>query len=206
MIITRMARGGLRSLRHPIAWAAALLVLSCGNPTGVDLAPTLQVTAVVVEPGTSTVAIDAELPLHAVVMDGAGHTTSSASIVWSVRDPNIASVSTTGVVTGRTAGTTQVAASAGGKSGTATITVQPPPVASVAVSPASKGLAVGTTTTLAATVTDANGATVTDRVVTWSSNNTAVATVDATTGVVTAVAPGSATISASAGGKTGSST
>jgi uncharacterized protein YjdB len=55
----------------------------------------------------------------------------------------------------------------------------------------------GGTATLVATV---NPATATDKTVTWSSNNTEVATVDAN-GKVTAVGGGSATITATAGGK-----
>lgn len=69
------------------------------------------------------------------------------------------------------------------------VIVQPPQnPTTVTVSPASLTLEVGTTGTLVAVV--ANN---TNTAVTWSSSNTAVATVSAT-GVVTAVAPGSATI------------
>ena len=76
---------------------------------------------------------------------------------------------------------------------------------SVAVEPTSSNLRVGETRILLARVTDINGTVVTDRPVTWSSSNTVVATVSPT-GVLTAVAPGSATISAAAGGKSGTST
>ena len=130
MIISRKTHDGPRWLRHPIAWATAVLILSCGNPTGVDLAPGREVSAVTVDPASSSVIVGADVPLHAVVTDGSGHPCIGATVLWSVRDPGIASVSAAGVVTGRAVGSTQVAASAGGKSGTATITVQPPPVAS----------------------------------------------------------------------------
>lgn len=69
-------------------------------------------------------------------------------------------------------------------------------VHSVTVSPAQLNLNVGDKATLAASV-DA-GAGVTVRTVTWSTSNAAVATVDANTGVVTAVAAGNATIIAKA--------
>ena len=55
----------------------------------------------------------------------------------------------------------------------------------------------GDTQTLSATVKPDDA---TDKTVTWSSSNTAVATVDG--GKVTAVAPGTATITAKAGDKT----
>jgi hypothetical protein len=76
----------------------------------------------------------------------------------------------------------------------------PDKVRSVSVSPSSATVAQGATQQLTATV-NPSSATAT---VTWSSSNSSVATVSAT-GLVTGVNPGSATISASAGGKTGTS-
>jgi hypothetical protein len=78
-------------------------------------------------------------------------------------------------------------------------------VATVAISPQTATVPQGQQTQLTATVTDANGAVVTDRPVSWSSSNQQVATVS-TTGVVTAVAPGSATILATSEGKSGTAT
>jgi len=69
-------------------------------------------------------------------------------------------------------------------------------VASVTVSPASASLAVAATQQLTATLKDAIGTILTDRAVTWTSSNPAAATVSAG-GLVTALAAGSATISAS---------
>src|SRR5207247_917540 len=76
------------------------------------------------------------------------------------------------------------------------------PVASVTVSPGAPTVQVGQTTQLTATPKDANGTPLTGRVVTWSSDNTAVAMVDGS-GLVTAVAAGSATITASSEGRCG---
>jgi uncharacterized protein YjdB len=76
-------------------------------------------------------------------------------------------------------------------------------VASVAVSPSTATITVGSNTTLSATPTDANGAAVSGQTITWSSSNSAVATVNSS-GVVTGVAGGTATITASTAGKSGS--
>lgn len=65
-------------------------------------------------------------------------------------------------------------------------------VHSVTVSPASANMNVGDKVTFAASVDAEAG--VTNRTVTWSSSNTAVATVDAATGAATAVAAGTASI------------
>ena len=77
----------------------------------------------------------------------------------------------------------------------------PTPTA-LTVAPATATVAIGATQTLAATVKDQNGAVMTGQAVTWSSSNTAVATVNAS-GVVTGVTAGSATITATSSSKTG---
>jgi uncharacterized protein YjdB len=76
------------------------------------------------------------------------------------------------------------------------------PVALVAVSPASTTLTVGQTLQLAAAPQDAIGNILTDRAITWTSGAPAVATVSAS-GLVTALAAGSATITASSEGVSG---
>src|SRR6185295_4005604 len=83
----------------------------------------------------------------------------------------------------------------------------PPPapvVTAVEVAPASATLNVGDSVPLTATVKDQNGAVMSGKTVTWSSAAQAVATVS-TTGVVTAVGAGSATVTATVESKTGSS-
>ena len=74
-------------------------------------------------------------------------------------------------------------------------------VTGITVSPATLPLVVGETGTLTATVAPSN---VTDITVTWTTSSSAVATV--ADGVVTAVAPGEATITAQAGEKSSSCT
>ena len=61
----------------------------------------------------------------------------------------------------------------------------------------------GQTLQLAARLLDAAGNELTGRTFTWATNAPAVATVDASSGLVTGVAPGDAAISATAGGRTG---
>ncbi|PYO38354.1 MAG: hypothetical protein DMD29_13645 [Gemmatimonadetes bacterium] len=89
-----------------------------------------------------------------------------------------------------------------GKNGTAVLTVSNVPVASVTVAPASASVTVGQTAQLTATPKDASGNPLAGRVVTWGSSNTAVATVNGS-GLVTGVAAGSATITATSEGRSG---
>ena len=93
----------------------------------------------------------------------------------------------------------------GAASSALSATTNPAAVASVTLSPTSAAAVVGQTASFAATVRDARGNTLTGRTITWSSSNTAAATVTAT-GVATAVAAGSAEIRAVAGGITGRAT
>ena len=77
------------------------------------------------------------------------------------------------------------------------------PVASVLVTPATASVPVGQTVELVATPKDSTGRVLIARIVTWVSNAPAVATVDAG-GLVTGVAAGTATISATSEGHSGS--
>jgi trimeric autotransporter adhesin len=79
-------------------------------------------------------------------------------------------------------------------------------VATVSVSPPSATILVTQTKAFVATTKDAGGNTLTGRLVTWSSSNTAVATVNSSSGIATGVAPGTVTITATSEGKSGGAT
>ena len=76
------------------------------------------------------------------------------------------------------------------------------PVATVTVDPTAREIVVGRTATLAATAKAADGNVVSGRAVQWATTNASVATVSAA-GVVTAVAQGTMTVSATVEGKKG---
>lgn len=150
--------------------------------------------------GTKTVNVGSTTTLFATVSpDNA----TDKTVTWSSSDTSIATVSSSGVVTGVKAGTATITAKAGGKSDTKTITVEAASVVvtSVSISGASS-VKVGKTITLTATVNPENA---TDKTVTWTSTDTSVATVSES-GVVTGKKAGSTTIKASAGGKSGTKT
>ncbi len=86
----------------------------------------------------------------------------------------------------------------GGKPGIAHVTVVTPPVAKIDIAPMSLGLAVGSSTILSATARNSNGDPRTDVPIEWKSNTPAIAKVDAS-GMVTAIAPGTAKLQATAG-------
>ena len=193
----------LTSIHRATIALVALAIWSCGGatPTG-DVVGS--VGAVVVSPPSSTLALNSTLPLQAEVHDLAGAVLSNLPVAWTVKDPGIATVSETGVVTGKSLGTTQVAASSGGKSGIATITVQKTPVASVSIQPNRVDAVVGSRNQLTGRASDEAGNVLADRAIIWTSSNPHVATVDGT-GLVIALAPGSTTITGASEGKTATS-
>src|SRR5205809_656955 len=164
------------------------------------------VAAVVVAPATANVMVDSAVQLVAIPVDSAGTALGGRAVTWTSGAAGVATVDGSGLVTGRAAGFAAITATCEGKSGSAAVTVAAPPpaaVASVSVSPASASVSVGQTVQLAATPKDANGNPLTGRTVTWSSGNTAVATVSAS-GLVTGVSAGAATITAASEGQSGS--
>src|SRR5207247_1499435 len=91
---------------------------------------------------------------------------------------------------------------AGGCSTNPTSPSRPTPVAAVGVSPTSASVDAGTTLQLTAIPQDAIGTPLAGRVVTWSSNHIEIAQVS-NSGLVTGVAAGPVTITATSEGKTG---
>ena len=135
------------------------------------------------------------------------NTTDSKSVSWSSSNSEVAAVDVNGTVTAKRAGTAVITAtSTNGKSAGCTVTVEKKqiPVTEVRLSESTVGIVEGSTYKLTATVLPEN--TTDSKNVSWSSNNEAVATVDAN-GNVTAKRAGTAVITAtSENGKTASCT
>ena len=117
----------------------------------------------------------------------------------------MARVDGNGLVTSIAAGSASISATSEGRSGSAALTVLPAPVAHASVTLAASSLTVGQTTQASATLTDASGSVLTGRAITWASSNASVAAVNSS-GLVTAVAAGTANINATSQGVTGAAT
>src|SRR2546428_7839658 len=163
------------------------------------------VASVAVSPVTAVVLVGATAQLTATMKDSAGNVLSGRSVTWASSAPTVATVSSTGLVTGVAAGAATITATSEGKSGTTAVTVNLVPVASVSVSPASAGIPLGQWVQLTATLLDANGLPLSGRSITWASSAPAMAAVS-TGGLVTGVAGGTATIIATSEGKSGTAT
>ena len=123
-------------------------------------------------------------------------TTYSKNVSWSSSNEAVATVSADGTVTAKSAGTAIITAtSENGMTASCTITVEKKliPITEVCLDKSSATLTEGDTATLTATVLPEN--TTYSKDVSWSSSNSAVATVDAN-GTVTAKSAGTAVITA----------
>lgn len=150
------------------------------------------VTGVTLVPATGTIDVGATLSLTASV---APADATNKNVTYSTSDDAIATVTSEGVVSGVGAGTATITVTTedGGFTATSEVTVSAATVAvtGVTVSPESDSIQVSETLTLTATVAPADA---TNKTVTWSSSDDSIATVE--DGVVTGVAAGTATITA----------
>jgi uncharacterized protein YjdB len=188
------------------AGTATITATSEGKSAAASVTVTAPSAATVtVAPSTATVTVGNTTTLVATVRDGSSNVMVNASVTWSTSNATVATVSSSGVVTGVAAGSATITARSGTASGTATITVSPPPIASIVVTPANPRIKVGDTIQMTATAYDAGNRAIAGVSFTWTSNNTNRATVSST-GLVRALNDGNVTITASAGGKSGSTT
>ena len=152
------------------------------------------VASVSVAPAPASVLVGQTVQLSATPKDAAGNALSGRIVTWGSSNTTTATVSSGGLVTGMGAGSATITATSETKAGTSGVTVTLAAVAAVSVSPSPASVSVGQTVQLTATLSDAGGNVLSGRVVTWGTNNASIATVSGT-GLVTAVAPGAATIS-----------
>ncbi|MBL8982294.1 MAG: Ig-like domain-containing protein, partial [Gemmatimonadetes bacterium] len=157
------------------------------------------VQSVSVAPATASVQAGRTLDLTVgVVQQNCG----TLAVTWSTSAPNVATVGQTGQVTGVAPGTVTITAAAGGRSGDAALTVVPGPVFSMSVTPVAPSVEALTTLQLVAVARDSLGNTV-PGTPNWSSSDASVATVNGA-GLVSAIRAGTATITASANARSGS--
>ena len=141
--------------------------------------------------------------ITATVKDQRDSVMTGKTITWASNNTSIATVSQTGVVTAVGRGQASIVASFEGKSATATIFVVDPTVSSVALTATLPAIFyVGQTIQATALPKDGLNNTLSGFAVTWTSSAPAVATVSAS-GLITAVGPGTTTITATSGGKSG---
>lgn len=180
-------RGGNAGSNEEISAIGTFSWTQSSNCSGTSV----PVTGVTVSPATTTLSIGATQQLTPTV---APANATNKTVTYSSNNTSVATVNGSGLVTAIASGsaTITVTTQDGAKTATAVITVNSSNVAvtSVSISPASVSLSVGATQQLTPTVLPSNA---TNKAVSYTSNNTGVATVNGS-GLVTGISNGTATI------------
>src|SRR6266404_330753 len=154
-------------------------------------------------PETSDITAGQKVKFRAVIKDPSGRTTPTAATAWFAAPFDLAGVDQSGTVSFFNPGEVVVGAIVAGRSMFVRVVVKPAPVARIDIEPLKNALTVGTTARLAAVARSAEGTPRSDVQLNWASSNADVASVDAA-GMVMAIAPGQAKITATAGSGSGS--
>ena len=203
-------------LRGATTAFAMFSILSCSDATAPDGITTDDLS---IDASRIIGSIDVTLTSRSI---GVGDTTRATAAVfdrqgrplnrlvnWRSGDSTIATVSSSGLVTGIAAGSAEITAYRNGHNGSATVTVAPPgtqsvtPVASVSVTLAASTLTVGQSTQASATTRDSSGNVLTGRTIAWGSSDSTVAMISSA-GLVTALKNGPARIIGTSENKSGS--
>ncbi len=224
--------GSTASLTNSVTWtsgsAAIALVNSGGMVSGVEVGSTaitatsgavsgsrtvtvtatLSVTAIAVSPTSASMPLNTTRDFQAIVTwsNGTG-LNMTYDVQWTSTNNAIVTIDNLGQATAHAAGSASIRATYGGVTGQAAVTVTAPALTSITLNPPTSTLSVGGTVDLTATGNFSNGTSTVpyDSHVTWTTSNSAVATVN-TFGVVTAVGGGTASIRATTSGITGTAT
>jgi len=170
----------------------------------ISVVPRPPASVALIPPSASLQAGDS-IQLALVVKAADGTVLTGRNAVWASSDTRVALVRSDGWVVALASGTATVTAVVEGFGAQAVISVRAAsviPVANVSVAPSAATLAAGDTLRFRATLTDAQGQTLVGRVVTWTSGDPTVATVDGN-GLAHALKAGSSIITAVSEGVSG---
>lgn len=164
------------------------------NPiSGTDVTLTLNVKSLTLNIGQTEKLTATVLPEN----------TSDKTVTWASDNEAIATVAADGTVTGVSVGVANITAKCGDVSATCKVTVNPVPAATVTINVPDTKIYVGDKLTLSAMVAPDN---TTDKTLIWTCSTPEIATINAQTGELTAIAPGEARIKATCGEATGMAT
>jgi uncharacterized protein YjdB len=162
----------------------------------VPIAKTLK--SIAVTPPTASVNVGASQQFAATGTYSNG-STGNLTVTWSTSEASIATINSSGIATGISAGSVTVTATSGTVSGIAALTVNQDAVTGLTLAPPSASMLYGGTEQFNATATYKNGPPANVNLsATWTSTNSSVVTVNS--GLAIAVGTGSATVTASLDG------
>jgi len=164
-------------------------------------------TRIEIMPPAVTVEVNETVEFSATVFDQFDEELPEAAVTWTSSNETVGTIDTEGVFTAHAEGTVDVTATAGDATETATVTVsaEEPVLTEITVTPTTATLAIGETEQFTATALDQFGSAMTGVEIAWTSSDEAIGTIDAN-GTFTALAAGTADVTATAGNVTGSAT
>jgi hypothetical protein len=189
-----------RSFITPV-WLAALIILSCAVAQGQNSSHTPSPAAVKTVEITSAQTeyeVGQHVKFSAVLKDESRKPLNEKVARWFAAPFDLAAVDENGTVSFYQPGEVTIGVYIGSKPHLTKVRVNAAAAKTVVIDPVSTPIVVGGTLPLTATAHLSNGDARTDVPISWASDVPAVATVDAA-GVVTGVAPGTATLRATAG-------
>lgn len=223
--------GTTQNLSSQVTWASSAPTIASVNASGVatgvalgtaNIGATLggvtgstqliitnkTLSSIAVTPTNSSLGVGATRSFVAIgTYSDASTQNISANVTWTSSAPTVASINTAGVVNALAAGGTNISAVLDAVTGSTALTVTAKTLQSIAVSPSAFSITAGATQQLVATGTYSDNTTqVITANVAWTTSNAAVATVGASTGLVTGVTAGSGVITPTSGLVTGAST
>ena len=168
--------------------------------------PTL--VSISVSPGNPTVALGLTQQFTATALYSDGSTQDvTSSVTWSSSNATVAVVSTNGLASSLSQGSTVITAVAsGGQVASTTLTVNAPGLVSITVTPTSATVSVGSYVRFSATGKYTNGTSLNiSNLVNWSTSDTTISSVDST-GLAHTAGAGTVTITATSGSVQGTAT
>jgi len=216
--------GATSDITNQVTWASGSSIVTINKSTGVATAATVGNTVVsaslngVTSPTASIAVTTAALqsisitPATTTTPKGLAATFSatgtysdgttgnvSGSVTWASSNTAVATLNTSGVAATLAIGSTTITATTGGvTSNAATLTVTTPVFTSLAITPSAASIVAGITKQLIVSGKNTDGSIASLGALTWTSSNTAVATVDSG-GLVTTLSAGTTDISATSG-------
>lgn len=192
-----------QGLAHGVAGGSTTITATSGAISGTaSLTVTnAAATSLSVSPANPSLPLGLALQFTATATFSDGSSQNVSDVVsWSSSANSVASITVSGLATGKNVGTTTISASFESVSGNTTLTVNSANLVSIAIQPNNSSGATGINVFFTATGTFNDGGTrnITQQV-TWSSSNTAVLTVGGSSGVGLTVSPGMVTVTATLG-------
>ena len=211
---TRFARasfGGCKPLIVLYLLCVTAWVSACHSSSGSYAPPTAQLMSIAVGPPDSTVAtgLSSQFTATGVYSDGSKQDLST-QVTWSSANAAAARISSAGLVTAASPGSTMISAKMGNMSGSTSLNITAATLVVIDITPTNTSVANGLSNRFVATgvYTDNSVHDITAAVV-WNSTVNTVATISNTAGsngVTTTTGPGSTMISATLGGVSASTT